>query len=117
LPATDSLSGAVGSLRMDVALTSPLGGLRSDSSLVLALLAAGMLLGLLAPSASASSFTIGQPTEKYAGKTYGQWSAAWWQWANVSEPNSPVTDAAGANCAVKQKGPVWKRCWDMVKEY
>jgi hypothetical protein len=38
--------------------------LRSDSSLVLALLAAGMLLGLLAPSASASSFTILQPTEK-----------------------------------------------------
>jgi hypothetical protein len=92
---------------MDVALTSPLGGLRSDSSLVLALLAAGMLLGLLAPSASASSFTIVQPTEKYAGKTYGQWSAAWWQWANISEPDSPVTDATGADCAVKQMGPVW----------
>jgi hypothetical protein len=76
-----------------------------------------MLLGLLAPSASASSFTIGQPTEKYVGKTYGQWSAAWWQWANISEPNSPVTDATGADCAVKQKGPVWKRCWDTVKEY
>jgi hypothetical protein len=76
--------------------------------LVFALLAAGMLLGLLAPSASASSFTIVQPTEKYAGKTYGQWSAAWWQWAaNISEPNSPVTDATGADCAVKQKGPVW----------
>jgi hypothetical protein len=76
--------------------------------LVLALLATGMLLGLLAPSASASSFTIVRPTEKYAGKTYGQWSAAWWQWAaNISEPNSPVTDDTGANCAVNQKGPVW----------
>jgi hypothetical protein len=73
--------------------------------LALALLAAGMLLGLLAPSASASSFSIVQPTKKYAGKTYGQWSAAWWQWAaNISEPNSPVT---GADCAVKQRGPVW----------
>jgi hypothetical protein len=85
--------------RLDVAL----GGLRFDSSLVLALLAAGMLLGLLAPSPSASSFTIVQPTKKYAGKIYGQWSAAWWQWANSSEPNSPVTDATGADCAVKQK--------------
>ena len=76
-----------------------------------------MLLGLLAPSASASSFTIGQPTEKYAGKTY---------WSVVSGlvavgqrlgAQQPVTDATGADCAVKQKGPVWKRCWDMVKEY
>jgi hypothetical protein len=76
--------------------------------LVLALLAAGMLLGLLAPSAAASSFTIVQPTETYAGKTYGQWSAAWWQWAaNISEPNSPVTDDTGADCAVNQTGPVW----------
>ena len=76
--------------------------------LALALLATGMLLGLLAPLASASSFTIVQPTEKYAGKTYGQWSAAWWQWAaNISEPNSPVTDDTGADCAVRQKGPVW----------
>jgi len=67
-----------------------------------------MLLGLLAPSAAASSFTIVQPTQKYAGKTYGQWSAAWWQWAaNISEPNSPVTDKTGADCAVNQTGPVW----------
>jgi hypothetical protein len=67
-----------------------------------------MLLGLLAPSAAASSFTIVQPTQKYAGKTYGQWSAAWWQWAaNISEPNSPVTDQTGADCAVNQTGPVW----------
>jgi hypothetical protein len=74
----------------------------------LALLAAGMLLGLLAPSAAASSFTIVQPTQKYAGKTYGQWSAAWWQWAaNISEPSSPVTDDTGADCAVNQNGPVW----------
>jgi hypothetical protein len=76
--------------------------------LALVLLAGGMLLTLLAPSAAASSFTIVQPTEKYAGKTYGQWSAAWWQWAaNISEPNSPVTDDTGADCAVNQKGSVW----------
>jgi hypothetical protein len=76
--------------------------------LALALLAAGMLLGLLAPSAAASGFTIVQPSETYADKTYGQWSAAWWQWAaDISEPNSPVTDDTGANCAVNQNGPVW----------
>jgi hypothetical protein len=74
----------------------------------LALLAAGLLLGLLGPPAAAASFTIVQPTETYAGKTYGQWSAAWWQWAaNISEPRSPVTDDTGADCAVGQEGPVW----------
>jgi hypothetical protein len=79
------------------------------------LLAAGMLLALLAPSAVADSLTtakpthkVVKPTQKYAGKTYGQWSAAWWQWAaNISEPNSPVLDDTGADCAVNQKGPVW----------
>ncbi|HEY2958187.1 MAG TPA: hypothetical protein VGM21_08255 [Actinomycetota bacterium] len=75
--------------------------------LTLALLAAGVLVGLLAPSAAAS-FTVMPPTARYAGKAYGQWSAAWWQWAaNVSEPNSPVDDPTGKNCAVNQNGPVW----------
>jgi hypothetical protein len=77
--------------------------------LALALLITGMLVGLIAAPASAgSSFTIVQPNQKYAGKTYGQWSAAWWRWAaNISEPNSPVDDPTGKNCAVDQKGPVW----------
>jgi hypothetical protein len=74
---------------------------------VLVLLAAGMVVGLLAPSASARSIVV-PPTEKYFGKTYGQWSARWWQWAaNISKPNSPVDDPTGKNCAVNQKGPVW----------
>jgi hypothetical protein len=73
---------------------------------ILALLAAGLLLGLLGPPATAASFTVVQPTEKYAGKTYGQWSVAWWRWAAAAVP-SPVTDATGANCAVGQRGPVW----------
>jgi hypothetical protein len=78
------------------------------SRFILALLAAGLLLGLLAPPAAAVSFTIVQPNETYAGKTYAQWSVAWWQWApTISEPNSPVTDDTGADCAVGQQGPVW----------
>ena len=77
--------------------------------LVVALLATGMLVGLItAPASAGSSFTVVQPNQKYAGRTYEQWSAAWWQWAaNISEPNSPVDDPTGKNCAVDQKGPVW----------
>jgi hypothetical protein len=42
------------------------------------------------------------------GKTYGQWSAAWWQWA-VSFPasTSPLTNTDAKSCAQKQSGPVW----------
>src|SRR5450631_2228502 len=83
--------------------------------------AAALLLALFMPSASASSstvqptallptggFSIVQPDDKYAGKTYGQWSASWWQWAAaISKPNSPVDDPNGDNCAVNQQGPVW----------
>jgi len=67
----------------------------------------GLLVGLLAPPASASPTIVG-PSEKYAGKSYGQWSAAWWQWAaDISGPSSPVIDSTGANCAVNQRGQVW----------
>jgi hypothetical protein len=40
-----------------------------------------------------------------AGKTYGQWSAAWWQYV-YSLPNSvsPFFDGTGAHCGVGQGG-------------
>jgi hypothetical protein len=53
---------------------------------------------------------------KQYGKTYPQWSAAWWQWAlaiPVHAPprsgpvNHPLVDLTGAKCGVGQSGPVW----------
>src|SRR5690349_5206690 len=42
------------------------------------------------------------------GKTYGEWSNAWWQWAySIPVPNNPVLDKTGANCGVGQSGQVW----------
>lgn len=42
------------------------------------------------------------------GKTYGQWAAAWWQWA-LSFPDgmNPVQDETGELCDLGQSGPVW----------
>ena len=74
--------------------------------LLLTVFAAGALVMLAVPAAYAGT-TIVQPNQTYAGKTYGQWSAAWWQWAaNISRP-SPVDDPTGKYCAVHQRGPVW----------
>jgi hypothetical protein len=75
--------------------------------LILTVFVAGMVVVLAVPSAYAGA-TIVQPGQTYAGKSYGQWSAAWWRWAaSISRPNSPVDEPTGKNCAVQQRGPVW----------
>jgi hypothetical protein len=75
-------------------------------------------LGLLAaPSARAATQPdIVSPTATYAGKTYAEWSASWWQWSlpqpAAHHPLSGAIDAEGtadprAGCDRGQSGPVW----------
>ena len=43
-----------------------------------------------------------------AGKTIGEWSVDWWQWAlSFSTPNDPFTDPTGVKAGLKQSGPVF----------
>jgi hypothetical protein len=70
--------------------------------------AIAMLLVPLAPPASAATDTVVPPSQTFAGKTYGEWSVAWWQWAaGITTSESTLNDPKGANCAVHQQGPVW----------
>jgi hypothetical protein len=51
-------------------------------------------------------------TTKVLGKTYGEWSALWWQWAfsiaDIPEGTHPINVAEGpADCNLGQQGPVW----------
>ncbi len=48
------------------------------------------------------------PNSKPHGKSYGEWGAAWWQWAD-SFPlaSNPMVDETGAYQAQGQSGPVW----------
>src|SRR5947209_4560004 len=70
------------------------------------LLAAGLVA--MSPFLAIASSTVVPPDQTYAGKTYGQWSAAWWQWAApMPAQASPVSDTTGVHCGVKQDGPVW----------
>ena len=42
------------------------------------------------------------------GKTYGEWTAAWWQWAlSIPADRNPILDTTGAFCSEGQSGPVW----------
>ena len=44
----------------------------------------------------------------YAGKSYAEWSASWWQWLyETFTPTSPLLDATGASAGVGQSGPVF----------
>lgn len=48
------------------------------------------------------------PQARAFGKTYGEWAAAWWQWAlSIPAAENPVTDGTGEFCHVGQSGPVW----------
>lgn len=42
------------------------------------------------------------------GKTIGEWSAKWWQWALAAPASAnPMIDNTGAHCTISQKGPIW----------
>ena len=70
-------------------------------SIVLVL--AAVLVLTVAPttsSAQTSSFTVISPdtAEEQTGMTYGEWSAAWWQYVlskSVKDPNNPLLDQTG----------------------
>lgn len=48
------------------------------------------------------------PNSHPHGKTYSQWSAAWWQWAvSVPADVNPVVDETGAFASQGQSGSVW----------
>jgi hypothetical protein len=50
------------------------------------------------------------PNATFNDKTYGEWGAAWWQWAlSIPTDRSPFTDRTGRFCAENQSGPVWFR--------
>ena len=42
------------------------------------------------------------------GRTYGAWSAAWWQYVEAQPvASNPLVDPSGAGCRVGQSGPVF----------
>jgi hypothetical protein len=48
------------------------------------------------------------PQSDSFGKTYGAWSAAWWQYVELQPASSnPLVDPTGAGCGVDQSGPVF----------
>lgn len=56
---------------------------------------------------SPNSFVYPPDSEPF-GKTYSEWSAAWWQWAyGLPVVGHPLFDETGVAAAAGQSGPVW----------
>jgi hypothetical protein len=48
------------------------------------------------------------PHSRPYGKSYGEWSAKWWQWAySLPGTDHPLLDQTGADVATGQSGKVW----------
>ncbi|MEF8728747.1 MAG: PEP-CTERM sorting domain-containing protein [Accumulibacter sp.] len=62
---------------------------------------------LVSPAADAAVTALA-PNSTVAGKTIGEWSAAWWQWAFSRGPvDNPFTDGSQAAADNGQAGPVY----------
>ena len=89
---------------MNLAVTSP-----SRRSIICGLPIA-LVLATAVSGATAGNVNAGvlPPNAHAFGKTYGAWSAAWWQYV-VAQPASsnPLFDATGAGCRTGQSGKVF----------
>lgn len=62
----------------------------------------------LAASVHAASAQVLSPSSEAFGKTYGAWSAAWWQYVEGQpHASSPLSDPTGAGCRTAQSGQVF----------
>ena len=76
------------------------------------LIGGSLVLGLIVSTVSVAGARNGPKPEVFPrdsvayGRTYGEWSAAWWQWSlAIPVANHPLFDKGG--CNVGQSGPVW----------
>ena len=88
-------------------------------SLVILATCGVLLVALMASPASAGAAAPGiiPPQAQVGGRTYSQWSAAWWRW-QLQSPNVPTNPSADPNpgtpsqpetvdCTLNQAGQVW----------
>src|SRR5262249_36835592 len=48
------------------------------------------------------------PNSTILGKSYAEWSAAWWQWAlGIPTSANPLFQDGNVNCSAEQTGQVW----------
>ncbi|MBI2876414.1 MAG: hypothetical protein HYY20_05995 [Candidatus Tectomicrobia bacterium] len=93
----------------------PLNTARFTRGLVPAILAITLLSAsgpVLASMPVPANPRVLPPQSEPYGKSYGEWGAAWWQWAlSIPEAQNPLVDTTGEFCDVGQSGRVWFLGW------
>ena len=70
----------------------------------LSLVTAVTCLAILSVAARAGS----EPVGVTAGKSYGEWAAAWWSWMlSIPAEHNPQDLQGEVDCSLRQSGPVW----------
>jgi hypothetical protein len=78
------------------------------AALLLAALPAALPAGPPPHSSANLNPRVLPPHSRAFGKTYGQWSEAWWKWVlSIPADQNPILDSSGAFDGVGQRGPVW----------
>jgi hypothetical protein len=74
-----------------------------------ALLALSLATAVLAADSQPETLAgAGQAQAKVYGKTYGEWSAAWWEWVvSIPGPDNPLLQDGETDCGIGQGGKVW----------
>ena len=79
----------------------------SPQSLKALTIATAVAATLVSPAADAAVTALA-PHSLVAGKTIGEWTAAWWQWAfSLGPANNPFKDGSQAAADNGQAGPVY----------
>jgi hypothetical protein len=74
---------------------------------IMTMIAPGILLPLQAYAQNPNPTVLPIQSNPF-GKSYGEWSATWWKWANsIPSDINPLLDQTGENCDVQQSGKVW----------
>jgi len=67
----------------------------------------GVLLLLIAVAAVTPAYAHGKGQPEIHGKTYGEWSAKWWQWLrSIPAQSNPLLGSGQVDCNIGQSGPV-----------
>lgn len=67
-----------------------------------------ILAGIFISAAVPAAVVVEAPGATVAGKTIGEWTAAWWQWAvALAPPGDPFTDTTGEFANANPSGPVF----------
>src|SRR5215218_8099399 len=64
-------------------------------------------LGILILTCAGPALAVSPELDSFSGRSYGELTAAWWQWIYSFPSQSPQTQQGAIDCSLSQSGPIW----------